>query len=297
MVDLAGYTLGHRPEILAHRPAPIAVSYLGYAGTMGADFIDYIIGDRIALPFDRQQFFTERIVHLPDCFMVSDAQRAIAAEVPTRRDVGLPDGIVFCAFNNHAKVAEPMFDLWMRLLRAVDGSVLWLAEAKGVVADNLRRAAAARGVDPVRLVFAQRLAGFADHLARHRLADLFLDTLPYNAHTTANDALWAGLPVVTCRGNCLAGRVAASLLDAVGLGELATEYLADYEALALRLAADPIELSRLKARLERNRLTCALFDTARVTRNIEAAYRAMWETWQRGEPPQSFAVARVGADQ
>jgi protein O-GlcNAc transferase len=296
-VDLAGYTQGHRPEIFAYRPAPIAVSYLGYSATTGAGFIDYIVGDRSVLPPARQAFFSERVVQLPDCFMVSDSRRAIADAEPTRRAAGLPeDGVVFCAFNNHAKIAEPMFDLWMRLLGAVPGSVLWLSDARGIVADNLRAAAAARGIDPVRLVFAPRLRDFSQHLARHRLADLFLDTLPYNAHTTANDALWAGLPVLTCRGNCLAGRVASSLVEAVGLGELATANLADYEALALRLAADASERAALKARLARNRLTHPLFDTPRFTRHLEAAYRVMWETWQRGEPPRSFAVEAARRD-
>jgi len=292
-VDLAGYTAGHRPEILAHRPAPIAVAYLGYAGTTGADFVDYIIGDRIALPFDRQAFYTERIVHLPDCFMASDTARAIAPDAPSRREAGLPDGMVFCAFNNHAKLAAPVFAVWMRLLRAVGASVLWLSNANDTVAANLRRAAAAHGVDPARLVFAPRMDRFDRHLARHRLADLFLDTLPYNAHTTANDALWAGLPVLTCRGNSLAGRVASSLLDAAGLPELATASLDDYEATALRLATEPALLAGFRARLARNRLDCPLFDSRRFARPIEAAYRTMWESWQRGEAPKSFAVAAM----
>jgi predicted O-linked N-acetylglucosamine transferase (SPINDLY family) len=290
-VDLAGYTMGHRPAILAHRPTPISVAYLGYPVTMAANFIDYIVADRIVLPFERQPFYGERIVHLPDCFMACDTTRSIAAVAPSRRDAGLPDeGFVFCCFNNPTKITGAMFDVWMRLLHAVSGSVLWLSGANGAIAENFKRGAAERGVDPSRLVFAPRLDRLDEHLARHRLADLFLDTLPYNAHTTANDALWAGLPVLTSTGNCFAGRVASSLLGAVGLPELVTANLADYEAMALELATTPARLAELRARLARNRATAPVFDGARFTRHMEAAYRTMWERWQSGERPASFAV-------
>jgi predicted O-linked N-acetylglucosamine transferase (SPINDLY family) len=286
-----GYTLGYR-QILAHRPTPVAASYLGYPGTMGVDFIDYIIADRIVLPFDRQPCYGENIVHLPVSFMVSDCKRGIAAAAPTRGEAGLPDnGIVFCCFNNHAKIAAPVFAAWMRLLHAVDASVVWLSHASDTVVRNLRAAAAAHGIDPARLVFAPRTAHLADHLARHRLADMFLDTLPYNAHATASDALWAGLPVVTCLGNSLAGRVAASLLEAVGLADLVTPDLSQYEALALRLARDRAALADVKARLGRNLATSPLFDTDRFRRHIEAAYATMWERRQRGERPRGFAIA------
>jgi protein O-GlcNAc transferase len=289
-VDLMGYTHGYRP-ILAHRPTPIAASYLGYPGTMGVDFIDYIIADRIVLPFDRQPCYGEKIVHLPVSFMVNDCRREIAAAAPTRGEAGLPDdGIVFCCFNNHAKIAAPVFAAWMRLLHAVDGSVVWLSRASDAVVRNLRAAAAAHGIDPARLVFAPRTAHLADHLARHRLADMFLDTLPYNAHATASDALWAGLPVVTCLGNSLAGRVAASLLEAVGLADLVTQDLSQYAALALRLARDRAALADAKARLGRNRANSPLFDTNQFRRNIEAAYTTMWERWQGGECPRGFAI-------
>jgi protein O-GlcNAc transferase len=289
-VDLMGYTHGYRP-ILAHRPAPIAVSYLGYPGTMGVDFIDYIIADRIILPFWRQAHYSENIVHLPVSFMATDCGRKVAEAAPTRGEAGLPDNnIVFCCFNNHAKIAAPVFAVWMRLLRALDGSVVWLSRASDAVMRNLRAAAAAHGIDPARLVFAPRTAHLADHLARHRLADMFLDTLPYNAHATASDALWAGLPVVTCRGGSLAGRVAASLLDAAGLADLATHDLAQYEALALRLARDAAALAAVKARLAHSRATCPLFDTDRFVRHIERTYTTMWERWQRGERPLGFAV-------
>jgi protein O-GlcNAc transferase len=289
-IDLKGYTQDSRVEILSHRPAPIQASYLGYPGTMGADFIDYIIADPIVLPFDRADCYAEKIVHLPDCYQVNDRQRAIAERTPGRSEAGLPDaGFVFCCFNNNYKITAPMFDIWMRLLRNVPGSVLWLLRENPGAEANLRREAQARGVDPARLVFAGRLK-VDEHLARHRLADLFLDTLPYNAHTTASDALWAGLPVLTCQGEAFAARVASSLLHAIGLPELVTQNLADYEALALALAQDAPRLSAIRARLLRNRDTQALFDSNRFRRHIEAAYVRMWEVWQRGAAPQNFAV-------
>ena len=206
---------------------------------------------------------------------------------------GLPEhGFVFCSFNNNYKITPAVFDVWMRLLRQVEGSVLWLLEGNAAAPRNLRREAAARGIAPERLVFAPRMK-HEDHLARHRLADLFLDTLPYNAHTTASDALWAGLPVLTCLGTTFAGRVAASLLQAVGLPELITRSLGDYESLALQLANDATMLAAIKQKLARNRETFPLFDTDRFRRHIEAAYVAMWERYQRGEPPASFAVAPI----
>lgn len=293
-VDLKGHTLGTRPEILAYRPAPIQVGYLGYPGTIGADFLDYVLADPVVLPFDRQPFYTEKIVQLPDCYQVNDSTRVIAPETPTRAAAGLPDdGFVFCCFNKSYKIRRPIFDIWMRLLAAVPGSVLWLLRDNDGAERNLRSEAAARGVDPARLVFADRTS-LEDHLARHRLADLFLDTLPYNAHTTASDALWAGLPVVTCLGQAFAGRVAASLLNAIGLPELVTHNLADYEALALRLATDPKALKAMRAKAAANRMTQPLFDTDRFRRNIEAAYLRMWETWQRGEATEAFRVEPAG---
>jgi protein O-GlcNAc transferase len=289
-VDLAGHTLDSRPEILAHRPAPIQVNYLGYPGTMGVPFIDYVIADPVVLPFDQQPFYTEKIVHLPECYQVNDAKRTIAEHTPSRSEAGLPEcGFVFCSFNNNFKINPPVFDVWMRILRSVDGSVLWLLRDNAVAERNLRNEAAARGVNPVRLVFADRVP-LEQHLARHRLADLFLDTLPYNAHTTASDALWAGLPVLTCKGRAFAGRVAASLLNAVGLPDLVTDDSQAYEALALRLASDATLLSGLRDRLARNRLSYPLFDTDRSRRHIEAAYAKMMQLWQQGERPRSFSV-------
>jgi protein O-GlcNAc transferase len=291
-VDLMGHTIYARPRIFAYRPAPIQVNYLGYAGTMGADFIDYIIGDPLVLPFDQQPVYVEKIVQLPETFFVNDSSRMISTETPSRSASGLPErGFVFCCFNNSMKIRPQMFDIWMRLLTSVEGSVLWLSPKQSITKDNLRREAASRGVDPDRLIFAQRVPRNEDHLARQRLADLFLDTLPYNAHSTASDALWAGLPVVTCLGKTFAGRVAGSLLNAVGLPELITLSPEDYEALALRLATDPAALSEIKSKLERNRLRFPLYDTDRFRQHIEKAYTTMWETWQGGGKPASFEVA------
>ena len=195
-IDLGGRTQDSRLGILAHRPAPVQATYLGYAGTTGAGFIDYVIADKTLLPFDQQPFYTEKIVHLPDCYQANDSTRQIAARTPTRSEAELPgDGFVFCCFNNNFKITRPVFDVWMRLLRAIEGSVLWLSQDNVEARENLRQAAAARGVDPERLIFARRVELDEEHLARHRLADLFVDTLPYNAHATASDALWAGLPV------------------------------------------------------------------------------------------------------
>jgi protein O-GlcNAc transferase len=289
-IDLKGYTQDFRLGILAYRPAPIQASYLGFPGTMGAEFIDYIIADKTVAPFEHQTFYTEKIVHLPDCYQVNDTKRKIAERTPTRQEAGLPDkGFVFCCFNNNWKITPDIFSVWMRLLRAVEGSVLWLLGDNEGAERNLRMEAQACGIDPARLVFAGRLPP-EDHLARHRVADLFLDTLPYNAHTTASDALWAGLPVVTQLGEAFAGRVAASLLNAIGLPELVTHSIEDYEALALRLAKDSSLLEGYRNQLAKNRLTHPLFDTDRFRRHMEAAYLQMWEIWQRGEQPRSFAV-------
>ena len=289
-IDRSGYATNARPGILASRPAPIQVNYLGFPGTLGNQVYDYVVGDTIVLPFDQQAFYTEKIVHLPECYQSNDSKRAIAAEIPTRQLAGLPaHAFVFCCFNNNYKITAPVFEIWMRLLRRVEGSVLWLLRSNAAAEARLCREAAARGIDPSRLVFAGRVE-LGEHLARHRLADLFLDTLPYNAHTTGSDALWAGLPLITCYGDCFPGRVAASLLEAVGLPELVAKSLEDYEELALRLATDPSLLGTFRNRLKQNRLTHPLFDADRYRRHIEAAYTTMWELWQRGESPRSFSV-------
>jgi predicted O-linked N-acetylglucosamine transferase (SPINDLY family) len=289
-IDLMGHTRNGRPGIFARRPAPIQVSYLGYLGTAGADYIDYVIADAVALPSDQQSYYTEKIVHLPDCFLVNDDGLAIASQTPTREEVGLPnEGFVFSSFNNSYKLTPAIFELWMRLLRAVDASVLWLAEANPDMAINLRREAQRAGVDPDRIVFAPHVP-LAEHLARQRVADLFLDTTPYNAGATAAAALWSGVPLLTLLGSTFVGRMAASMLHAVGLPELVAGSLSEYEELALRVATDRAFCASLKHRLAHNRNTFPLFNTARFAKHIEIAYVTMWQRYRRDLPPASFAV-------
>ena len=289
-VDLKGYTALARPEILSWRPAPVQVSYLGYPGTMGADFIDYIIGDPIVTPFAHKAFYAEKIVQLPGCYQVNDSTRRIAPATPGRAEAGLPEnGFVFCSFNIQRKLSRPVFAVWMRLLAAVPGSVLWLLVNNAGARAKLRQEAAASGITAERIIFADR-TGLEKHLARHRLADLFLDTLPYNSHTTASDALWAGLPLLTCMGKAFPARVAASLLEAVGLTELVTGSLGEYEAMALALARDPARLQAVREKLGANRLVQPLFDTERFRRNVEAAFTTMHAIAQSREAPRAFAI-------
>jgi predicted O-linked N-acetylglucosamine transferase (SPINDLY family) len=290
-IDLNGYSGERRTEVLAHRPAPIQVNYLGYPGTMALPFMDYIIADRFVIPRENEPYFAEKIAYLPHSYLPNDDRRPIAAETPTRAAAHLPEkGFVFACANAAYKIAPEIFDVWMRLLTAVEGSVLWLQQTNPAATANLRREAAARGVAPERLLFAHYLPRAEDHLARLRLADLFLDTLPFNAHSTACDALWAGLPVLTCMGHAFAGRVGASLLHAVGLPELVTASLGEYETLAQSLALSPERLSAIRAKLLQNRATAPLFDTARHTRYLESAYATMVERLQSGQPPASFLV-------
>lgn len=273
-VDLGGHTDGGQPQIFAFRPAPVQAAFLGYPATTGADFIDYLIGDATVTPPEHQPFFSERLVQLPDTYFPTDTTLAIGP-VPGRAQAGLPDdGFVFCAFNGSWKITAPVFDVWMRLLTAVPGSVLWLKGSNAAARQNLEREAAARGVDTARLIFAPDVA-LEDHLARQSLAGIFLDTLPYNAHATAAHALWAGLPVVTCEGDAFAGRVGASLLKAAGLPELVTGSLAEYEVLALRLAQEPDLLNVFKERLKEGRTSTPLFDGDRFRAAIEAAFLTM----------------------
>ena len=289
-VDLKGYTQDCRTGILARRCAPVQVNYLGFPGTMGAPYIDYIVGDATVTPPGCERFYTEHIVRLPHSYQVNDRQRAIAAQTPTRQQQGLPDeGFVFACFNNNYKITPEVFGIWMRLLAQVQGSVLWLLADNDAAPAHLRSEAAARGIDSRRLVFAPR-APLPEHLARHRLADLFLDTLPYNAHTTASDALWAGLPVLTCLGESFAGRVAASLLTAIGLPELVTTSLADYEALALQLATDADRLAALRQKLHTQRDSAPLFDTPLFTAHLERAYEQMAERHRQGLAPQAMVI-------
>lgn len=291
LVDLKGYTRDIRPEIFALRPAPIQVNYLGYPGSLGADYMDYLIGDTIVTPPDSAHFFDEKLVYMPHSYQVNDYRQAIAQQVPSRQACGLPaTGFVFCCFNNNYKIEPTVFDVWMQILARVPASVLWLLKASAESQFNLSREAERRGIDPQRLVFAPRLPK-PEHLARHAHADLLLDTLYCNAHTTASDALWAGLPLITCPGQTFASCVAASLLHAIGLPELVVSGLQEYEDLAVTLANDSAQLSRLRARLARNRTEQPLFDTRRYVCYLEAAYRTMWARWESGEPLHDIVVA------
>jgi predicted O-linked N-acetylglucosamine transferase (SPINDLY family) len=294
LVDLKGYTTDARPDILVYRPAPVQVSYLGYPGTMGSDAVDYIVVDPVVVPLDEQPYFSEQLVYLPDSYQVNDRRRPIAPRIPARQECGLPEAaFVFCCLSSAYKVTPAMFGIWMRLLAGVPGSVLWLLESNPAAIANLRREAESRlAGGAARLVFAPSLPN-PEHLARFALAGLFLDTLPYNAHTLASDALWGGCPVVTCMGRSFAGRVAGSLLRGVGMPELVTHSLVDYEALALQLARDPVRLRAIRVRLEANRLTTALFDSRRFTRHLESAFETMWRVRLAGEPPHTFAVAPI----
>jgi len=281
-VDLMGYTANSRTAILSHRAAPVQVNYLGYPGTMGADYIDYMIGDSFVVPEAERQFYGEKIIYLPHTFQANDSKRQISELTPSRVQAGLPEhAFVFCAFNNSYKILPAVFDVWMRLLQQIAGSVLWLLAESPQVENNLRREADNRGVDSARLIFAPRIA-YADYLARYRLADLFLDTLPFNAGTTASDALWAALPLITCPGRAFASRMAGSLLTAIEMPELIAASLADYEALAAKLARDPQLMAAIKLKLERNRASTPLFNTERFTRHIEAAYAAIHQRAQSG---------------
>lgn len=290
-VDLSGYISGARPGVFALRPAPIAVNYYGYPGTLGSDAMDYIIADPHIVPDGSEGFYAERVVCLPDCYYPTDTTRGAPMQL-SRTEAGLPErGFVFCTFNNAYKFTPQMFDIWMRLLAQVEGSLLWMYAENPIARTNLRAEAQARGVPQQRLVFAARV----DHetqLARIGVADLFLDTLPCNAHTTASDALWAGLPLITCSGQGFAARVAGSLLHAVGLPELVTTDLAAYEALALELARAPQRLAGIREKLRSNRAASPLFDTARLCRALERAYQTMWDIHLTGEKPRGFKVAK-----
>jgi protein O-GlcNAc transferase len=291
LVCLNGYFGEARMNVFAHRPAPLQVNYLGFPATLGTPYIDYILADKIVIPEGEQAFYDEKVVYLPGCYQANDDRGRPMTTAPSRAEAGLPpDGVVFCNFNNAYKLIPATFGAWMRILKAVDGSVLWLLESPAPYADNLRREAKARGIAPERLIFAPVL-DTDQHLARLSRADLFLDGLPYNAHTTGSDALWAGLPLITQVGTTFPGRVAASLLTAAGLPELITDSAAAFEALAVKLADDPKALAKLKAKLAKNRTKCALFETDLFRRNIEAAYEQMWQRWLAGQEPEGFAVA------
>ena len=292
VIDLTGLTARSRPGILALKPCGLQVQYLGFPGSLGADYVDYILADTIVIPEHNRPHYAEKVVYLPDTYMPTDRDRAVGKR-PSRAEAGLPEtGFVFCVFNNSHKFSPEVFGLWMRLLLAVEGSVLWLPAVSDTARHNLIREAEARGVGGERLVFAAYVASGADHLGRLSLADLFLDTRCYNAHSSAADALWAGVPVLTQPNDTFAGRVGASLLKACGLDDLIADSEAGYEAIALRLARDGNALAETKAALARNLETCALFDTMSFTRHLEAAYLTMWNNHQNGREPRGFSVTR-----
>ena len=290
-VDLKGLSGHARTGIFARRAAPVQVNYMGYPGTMGAPYIDYLIADRQVVPERELRHYSECVVWLPHTYWANDSKRPIAQRTPSRAEAGLPErAFVFCCFNNPAKITPDAFGVWMRVLAAVEGSVLWLLDHNAAATRNLRAEAQARGIAPARLVFAPQLEP-PEHLARHRIADLVLDTFHYNAHTTAVDALWAGLPVLTCPGEAFASRVGASLLHALGLPELVASSRDEYERLALSLATEPGRLAGIRKKLAENIATHPLFDTVLFTRHMEAAYAAMHERHLRGLAPQRFEVA------
>ncbi|MFA7240905.1 MAG: tetratricopeptide repeat protein [Sulfuricellaceae bacterium] len=293
-IDLNGYTEGCRTGIFACRAAPLQVNYLGYPGTMGVEYIDYIVADRLLIPVERQRQYAEKMVYLPHSYWPNDAKLEIADKRFSREEVGLPsEGFVFCCFNNNYKITPATFDGWMRILKQVEGAVLWLFEDTPAAAENLKKEAMQRGVAPERLLFDKRLphAPHSEHFARIRVADLVLDTLPYNAGATASDALWAGVPVLTLIGEAYVGRIAASLLNAIGLPELITTNQEEYEHLAIRLATHPEELKQIREKLAGNRLSTPLFDTVLYARHIEAAYKVMFERYQADLPPEHTAFS------
>jgi predicted O-linked N-acetylglucosamine transferase (SPINDLY family) len=287
---LKGFTQDNRAGIFALRAAPVQVSYLGYPGTMSADYMDYLVADPVVVPRESRRFYREKIMSLPDCYQVNDARRAIADRQFGRAELGLPqDGFVFCCFNNTYKITPAVFACWTRILGQVPGSVLWLLQDNAWATDNLSREASRLGIDPGRLVFAARTT-LPEHLARHAAADLFLDTLPYNAHTTASDALWAGLPVLTLAGSAFAGRVAASLVTAVGMPELIATSTSDYERRAVEWALHPVQASELRIKLASLRAAGPLFDTRRFARRLEEAYTYAYERHQAGLAPEHIEL-------
>jgi predicted O-linked N-acetylglucosamine transferase (SPINDLY family) len=292
LVDLMGYTGGCRAGVLAHRAAAVQVSYLGYPGTLGRAGADYIIADDFVIPPPSRRHYSEAVVYLPDCFQANDDSKAPAPERPSRAQLGLPsDAFVWCSFHSSYKINPPLFDIWVSLVTATPGSVLWLYFTDKATERNLRRQAEARGLDPERIVGAGRVP-YAEHLARLGHADACLDTWPFNGGTTTSDALWAGVPVITCAGQSFAARMSGSLLRCIGLAETITASLKEYERMALSVALQPDYRGELRQRLARNKRASPLFDSARFCRHLEVAYLHMHERSLRGEPPASFSVPR-----
>jgi len=290
LIDLAGHTRYSGLSAMAFKPSPVQVTWLGFPGSAGAQFVDYIIADPTVIPMEHEKFYAEKVIRLPYTYQPNDGDLSIA-EAPPRESVGLPaNGCVFCCFNNTFKITPEVFDIWMRVLSQIENSVLWLFEGNAVAKAKLIKEAGARGISPNRLVFTS-LTDYATYLARTQLADIFLDNNYWNGHSTASDALRCGVPVITCLGNSFASRVASSLLRAIEMPELITSSLEEYEALALKLARDPALLAETKDKLAKNRLTTPLFDTGRFTRHLEAAFQTMYERAQRGESPSAFNVS------
>jgi predicted O-linked N-acetylglucosamine transferase (SPINDLY family) len=295
LVDLQGHTLFSRPEILAKKPAPLQIAYLGFACTTGAEYIDYVLVDDFVAPAETQTYFTERLIQLPGCYQANQTKIENLARIPTREECGLEEGsFVFCAFNALFKIAPKMFDVWMRILKSVDRSVLWIPSHVPAAVENLRNEAAVRGIDKERLVFAPRIS-LAEHRARHQLANLFLDTFPYNAHGTASISLRCGVPMVTMAGSTMASRVAGSLLREVGLDELIASSYEEYAEIAIRLATNPSELERVRTTLAFHLENSSLFKCETFARNVERAYTNAFQLYQTGEAPKGFKLDKDGA--
>jgi predicted O-linked N-acetylglucosamine transferase (SPINDLY family) len=289
-IDLMCFTKYHKFGIFVKRCAPIQVNYLGYPGTSGTNYLDYIIVDKIIIPKESQKYYSEKIVYLPNTYQANDSTKKISDKIFTREELGLPmDGFVFCCFNNNYKITPQVFDVWMRLLARVENSVLWILSENINISENLKKEATIRGIDFNRIVFAERIK-MNEHLARQKVADLFIDTFPYTGHTTVSDALWVGLPVLTRIGKSFASRVSASLLNAIGLSTLVTSSEKEYEDLAIELATNPAKLKEIKNKLKNNRNTKALFNTPVFTRNIEKAYSLMYERYLINLPLDNIEI-------
>ena len=288
--DVMGFTKGNKFQIFAEKCAPIQVSYLAFAGTTGANFIDYVIADKTLVSKELQKHYSEKIISLPGTYQVNDSTKKISDKVFTREELGLPkNGFVFCCFNNNYKILPSVFDIWMRLLKKIKGSVLWLLVENLTAKENLKKEAVKRNVDENRIIFA-KIMPLADHLARHRCADLFIDTFPYTAHTTCSDALWAGLPVITRVGNSFPSRVSASLLTAIDLPELITHTEKEFEDLAVEFANNKSKLDEIKIKLEKNKISKSLFNTKLYTKNIESSYKIIYDRYLKNLPAENIEI-------